>query len=220
MNKFQETSRQHFNKIASTYETNYEGKIAAALHDTVLRKLDLSVYRSVLDIGCGPGTVLSLISTKTDVELYGIDLSPEMTRIAQDRLGRRADIRLGDSETLPWDDNSFDVIISIASFHHFPAPKKSLSEIHRVIKPEGYLIIADISSFSPLRQLENLLFYISRFLPIYKAGDFRLYSESELCKLLKECKFDSIKWESLRWGKVNLQAHLLRPFVVTAMAKK
>lgn len=220
MNKCQETSRQHFNRIASTYDTNYEGQMAAALHDSVLQKLDMSVYRSVLDIGCGPGTVLSLISMKGDVELHGIDLSPEMIRIAQDRLGGRADIRLGDSETLPWDKNSFDVIISIASFHHFPTPKKSLAEIHRVIKPEGYVIIADISSFSPLRQLENLLFYISRFLPIYRGGDFRLYSESEFCKLLEECRFNSIKWESIKWGKVNLQAHLLRPYVVTATAEK
>jgi ubiquinone/menaquinone biosynthesis C-methylase UbiE len=159
---------------------------------------------------------LQLISKKKGVTMAGIDISPQMLHIAGEKLGKQADIRLGDSEELPWEDNSFDVVVCINSFHHFPNPQKELKEMHRVLRQEGLLILADPWLTSPVIQVSNLLI---RLIASRIYGDFRLYTELDIRRLLEECQFKSIEWE--RAGKT---AHLfnLRPLacVVTARASK
>ena len=118
-----------------------------------------------------------------------------MIRIAREKLGKGSDIRLGDSEELPWKDNSFDVVMCIDAFHHYPYPQKALREMHRVIRPEGHLIIADPWHPSPVRQFQNLLVQI---LLRSRRGDVRIYSESEIRRLLEECQFEPIEWQRAR----------------------
>ena len=216
MAKYEEMSKEHFNRTAGTYESGCEGRMAAALYESVLKKLDGSDCRSVLDVGCGPGTVLSRIAAMNKgIALSGIDLSPEMARIARERLGEKVEIRLCNicSEQLPYDENSFDRVICMSTFHHLPNPNKALAEMYRVIKPEGSVIIADVTSFFPLRQLYNLV-----FCPLSKKGDVRFYSESEFRRLFEECRFQSVKWEKLP-NFVSIYLGLLG-FVVTAKPSK
>lgn len=210
MNKCKDTSRAYFNKIAGNYTSTYEGQHAKALYTTVLQKLKMIPFSSILDIGCGTGEILSLISTRKGVTISGIDLSPEMTRIAKGKLGEGADIRLGDSEELPWGENSFDVVMCIEVFHHCPHPKEVLREMYRVLKQNGFLIMADPWLPSPARQLFNLF-----LIPIVRSahGDVRFYGELEICRLLKECQFKSIAWE--RTGRYPLPS-----YVVTARSSR
>ena len=198
MNKYEEMSKGHFSKTASTYDSGFEGRIAAGLYESVLKKMDVSGCRSVLDVGCGTGTILSRLSLMNkDMALCGIDLSPEMARIARERLGRKVEIRLCNicSEQLPYDDNSFDRLICMSTFHHLPNPKRALAEMYRVVKPEGGMIIADITSFFPVRQCLNLVYRVSRSVPIFKFGDYHMYSQNEFCRLLEACRFKSVRWE-------------------------
>ena len=210
--KYKNKSREYFDKLAGRYASSYEGRHAEDLYGTVLQKLNTFSFCSILDIGCGTGELLSLISKREGVTLSGIDISPEMIRIAREKLGKGSDIRLGDSEELPWKDNSFDVVMCIDAFHHYPHPQKALSEMHRVIRPEGHLIIADPWHPSPVRQLQNL------FIQIWvrsRRGDVRFYSESEIRRLLEECQFEPIEWE--RAGRL-LTA--ISAYVVTARPSK
>lgn len=216
MNKFEERSKEHFNKTAGIYESGWEGRMAGRLYESVLKKLEGSGSCRLLDIGCGPGTVLSRIAaTNEATSLAGVDLSPEMARIAGDRLGKRADVRVCNicSETLPHNDNSFDRVICMSTFHHFPDPRKALAEMYRVVKPGGAVLVADVTSFFPARQLYN--FYMSR---LGKKGDVRFYSESEFRRLLEECRFQSVKWEKVPGiGPAYLG---MLGFVVTATPSK
>jgi SAM-dependent methyltransferase len=55
-----------------------------------------------------------------------------MIKLAKERLATRADLRVGDSEALPWEDDRFDYVVCVDSFHHYPNPERALTEMHRV----------------------------------------------------------------------------------------
>ena len=101
------------------------------------------MFDSLLDIGCGTGNLLSLISERYDAEIAGVDLTPKMLNIARIKIGDKADLKLGDSEYLPFDNDKFDMVICTDSFHHYPHPENVLKEINRVLKPGGSVLIAD-----------------------------------------------------------------------------
>lgn len=140
-------------------------------------------------MGCGTGNLLKLISSKYDIELAGVDLTPKMLNIAKIKLEDKADLKIADSEELPFDDNKFDMVICTDSFHHYPHPEKVLSEIKRVLQDNGVLLMADPSAPTPIRQIVNIYFKLSR------SGDVKIYPESDIHKLLEETGFISIKYE-------------------------
>ena len=90
--------------------------------------------------------MLKLIFQKdTHKELCGIDLSEEMLAVAKSKLPEQVKLLLGDSESLPFPDNTFDVVYCNDSFHHYPAPQNVLKEVHRVLKPEGTFLMGAIA---------------------------------------------------------------------------
>lgn len=92
------------------------------------------------------GTALNLPHYPDDVELTGLDLSPEMLEIARERsaeLGRAVDLREGDAHNLPFDDESFDTVICTYSLCNIPDPQRAVNEMKRVLKPTGMLILID-----------------------------------------------------------------------------
>lgn len=201
---FKEKSKQTFNNQAKVYDSTYYGKHAQKLYDTVLDKVKNFNCKKVLDVGCGTGTILSRLSQNENLTLAGVDLSGEMLNIARQKLNEKVELKIGDSEQLPWRNNSFEAIICTDSFHHYPEPEKVLSEMVRVLGPNGYLIIGDPWMISPFRQISNLTLKYS------KDGDYKIYSKAEISKLLLKSGFNSISWK-----KVNNSS-----FIVTAQVYK
>jgi ubiquinone/menaquinone biosynthesis C-methylase UbiE len=143
-------------------------------------------FESVLDVGCGAGNLLNLFK-HGDVKVAGADLSPKMIEKAKKRLGKTADLRVADSENLPWSAGTFDLVVSTDSLHHWPDPVKAFSEMRRVLKLEGRVIIGDVWVPSLLRQLGNLLVRFG------KEGDVRVYSEGEVRRMLNEAGFFNVE---------------------------
>ncbi|OEC88354.1 MULTISPECIES: class I SAM-dependent methyltransferase [Methanobacterium] len=198
---YKEKSKKSFNQQAENYDAGYYGKHANALYNTVLQKLNQFSFNKLLDVGCGTGNLLSLISSKYEVQIVGIDLSPEMLNIARNKLDETADLRLCDSESLPFNDNSFDMVICTDSFHHYPNPANVLAEVKRVLKAGGNFIIADPWLATPFRQFANI------FMPFNKDGDIKIYGESEIRKLLENAGFNTVEWEQLNKRAFIATAH-------------
>lgn len=189
--KCKEETKTHFEKISSHYNDTYAGKYTAPMHDSLIQELDLITFTAILDVGCGIGTFLSMVSNKFDVKLSGIDISPGMIKKSRELLGEGADLRVGDSEHLPWDDETFDIVTCIASFHHYPNPESVLMEMKRVLKHGGSLMITDPWASNPWIFLANLIARTG----LNRGGDIKVYSQKEMEELLEKCGFVSMKWK-------------------------
>lgn len=104
---------------------------------------------SVLDVGCGTGTLAVLISRRhRDIEIVGLDPDPKALSIAQQKAARaRVAVRFerGFADALPFANATFDRVFSSMMFHHLKKDDRPrvLAEIHRVLKPAGRLEFLD-----------------------------------------------------------------------------
>jgi ubiquinone/menaquinone biosynthesis C-methylase UbiE len=116
--------------------------------------LQLAVAQ-VLDAGTGPGTLARNISRHfPQLRVYGIDLSADMIRLARhhaqrERVQERVQFDIGDVAHLPYPDNSFDLVVSTISLHHWREPVQPLQELYRVLRPGGRLWIYDARFIKP-----------------------------------------------------------------------
>jgi ubiquinone/menaquinone biosynthesis C-methylase UbiE len=98
--------------------------------------------KKILDLGCGNGRLYELLKDRT-IDYYGVDFSEKLIEIARSRYPK-ARFQVADVLNLPFPNNFFDKIFSIAVFHHIPSRQfrlQFLREAKRVLKPEGKLIL-------------------------------------------------------------------------------
>jgi|OpeIllAssembly_1097287.scaffolds.fasta_scaffold48506_2 SAM-dependent methyltransferase len=105
---------------------------------------------TVLDVGCGAGFDLIVASRMVgqNGKVCGIDLTPQMADKAKDKLRQYGvqnyDVQVAGAESIPYSDNTFDVVISNGALNLSPLKEKSFREIYRVLRPNGRLQFADI----------------------------------------------------------------------------
>jgi ubiquinone/menaquinone biosynthesis C-methylase UbiE len=103
---------------------------------------------TVLDVACGPGMVACEFARHAG-HVAGIDITPAMIEQAEKRQRQQNRENLtwsvGDAVPLPFSDNSFSLVITRYSFHHLLAPEKALSEMIRVCRPGGRVMVADVA---------------------------------------------------------------------------
>ena len=186
-----ENSKVAFNQQAATYDNEIKGQHARSLYPVILKKLSEIPYHTALDLGCGTGEMMRLILQQNkDKSLYGIDLSEKMLEVAKEKLGNHVNLILSDSEQLPFSDSFFDVVYCNDSFHHYPAPDKVLSEVYRVLKPNGIFVMCDCWQPTIGRAIMN--FYMKHS----KEGDVKIYSENEIRKLFS-VHFSKVLWKRI-----------------------
>lgn len=125
---------------------------------------------SVLDVGCGGGQIVaSIAQERPDLQITGLDLSKEQVFRARNRMAHlalKAEIVEGSALSLPFPDQSFDCILSVASIKHWPDRLKGTSECLRVLKHGGKLFIVEAIRGCEAGDAENFvkMWRIPRFL--------------------------------------------------------
>jgi len=135
-------------KLAARARLNSEYTIAdIGWFPWVARQLPLEVGNRVLDVGCGPAWFWAAVADQLParLDLTLTDLSPGMVQEAIERCrplpfgsvtGQQAD-----ASALPFEDDSFDAVIAMHMFYHLADPLKGIAEMHRVLKPGGFLAV-------------------------------------------------------------------------------
>ena len=113
----------------------------------ILEELEKEPFRDLLDAGCGPAPMISLLSEKyPDRHYTGLDLTPAMIEQAKKKNIPNATFVVGDCENFPFKNNSFDAIICSMSFHHYPNPQAFFDSVKRCLRPNGRLLLRDVTS--------------------------------------------------------------------------
>jgi ubiquinone/menaquinone biosynthesis C-methylase UbiE len=124
----------------------------------------------VLELGAGSGAMAAeLLATHGEVRMTVTDFDQEMVDAASQRLkgfADRASARQADATALPFEDDSFDFVLSWIMLHHTVEWEKALAEAVRVCRPSGIVVGYDLLSTAPLRalhQAEGARFRMMRF---------------------------------------------------------
>jgi SAM-dependent methyltransferase len=110
------------------------------LYESVLGRPELVNASSSLDVGCGPGLAATVFARKI-TNVSGIDASAAFVDIARERLPGR-DFRVGEMQTLPYADQTFDVVTGFNSFQYAASPIDALRETRRAARKGGTIVIA------------------------------------------------------------------------------
>jgi len=159
----------------------------------------------VLDVGCGTGALLTcLLNDSQASSLTGVDASREMLDIARKRLTPNVTLRESWAEQLPFDDCSFDTVVSCNMFHFIRQPNDALDEMLRVLRPNGVVIITDWCDDYLFCKLCNI--YLRWFDPSH----FRMYGVSQCRQLLEAANANDIEIEKYKitflWGLMTATA--------------
>lgn len=124
----------------------------------------------VLDVATGTGDLAVEICKIDPVAVYGLDLSGEMLEVAKQKVLKKhlhmtIQLRQGDSENLPFEDDFFDAVTVAFGVRNFENLNKGLAEMQRVLRPGGRLVVLEFSRPRkfPFKQLYH--FYFTRILP-------------------------------------------------------
>ncbi len=214
---------QMFDGIAPNYDLL--NRVLTLGIDTIWRKNAIKKLRdsapsTLLDIATGTADVAIEACKQIDgLQVTGLDISSEMIAFGNKKVKKRGledQIKLvvGDSEALPFEDNSFDALTVSFGIRNFENLKKGLTEMRRVLAKDGQLVILEFSkpTLFPFKQLFHAYFkYVLPVIGRIKSKDPKAYTylyESvqafpdydKLDTILKEVGFKNTEWKSQTLG--------------------
>jgi ubiquinone/menaquinone biosynthesis C-methylase UbiE len=155
---------------------------------------------TIVDLGTGPGILaIELSRLLPQAKIIGVDLSSDMLEIARknaDKAGvSNYETRLGRAEELPIESDSVNLVVTQSSFHEWENPQKGLSEIFRVLKSGGSLILKDYNRDWLSKWRRNLFkFFMAMVGESYEDHlEMFKFTFDEVADLLKEAGFNEIR---------------------------
>jgi SAM-dependent methyltransferase len=131
-------------------------------YEAALERVQIDPGQCVLDIGCGVGVFLRLVADR-GAQPFGLDASESLIAAARERLPH-ADLRVGDMESLPYEDDTFDLVTGFNSFFFANDMVAALREAGRVAKP-GAPVVIQVWGPHERNDLEAMKAIVRRFFP-------------------------------------------------------
>ncbi len=164
-----ETTLGELKRAASaTWALGNYGEVAARelwpIGERIIRRLDVQPGEQILDVGCGTGNA-AIRAALAGGRTVGLDLTPELledARVLAQRAGAEVEWREGDVEDLPFEDASFDVVVSTFGCMFAPRHEEAAREMARVLRPGGRMGLA---TWPPDGNLGQIMRTIAGYLP-------------------------------------------------------
>ena len=212
-----------FNKIAPKYDLL--NRLLSLGIDTIWRKkaigqLNGTDHKVILDVATGTADMTLEIKKQLSPDrIIGLDISSEMIAYGNKKIKKKAldhliQLEVGDSEQMRFEDNSFDASTVAFGVRNFGNLEKGLSEMHRVIRPGGKIVVLEFSKplYFPFKQLFNIYFkYLLPLIGKLTSKDKKAYKylyESvqafpdydDFANILSKLGFRSVEWKALSLG--------------------
>jgi len=199
-----------FGTVADRYDRWYDtaegivyNRIEKQAVDRVLP--DTRLGNQMLEIGCGTGH-WSRFFAERGFGVTGIDISPEMVRVAAGKATCGVRFSVADATSLPFPDGSFDIAVAITVLEFVAEPRRLLQEMARCIRPGGRIVVGALNKCS-------LLGIRHRVRPSEIFGSAKMFSRSELHGLLLDFGRATVRaaafvipWRWLLWTAPALDA--------------
>ena len=185
------TTHSHHDNVEKQFGSQAKAYLTSAVHasgrdlDRLSKRLEAFPQAHVLDLGCGAGHASFVAAQQVD-QVTAYDLSSQMLEVvshaAREKGLNNVTTRQGYAESLPFADESFDVVISRYSAHHWHDVGQALRDVKRVLKPGGIFIIMDIMSPGhPVRDV-----WLQTVEALRDTSHVRNYSSGEWFSLIAE----------------------------------
>ena len=172
------SKKEQVTQMFDTISGNYDGlnRVISFGIDVKWRKKVLQIVKAsnpktILDIATGTGDLAILMAETKAEKIIGLDISVGMLEVGKQKivakkLSQKIEMMVGDSEKMPFEDNTFDAITVAFGIRNFENLEKGLAEILRVLKPNGTFVILETSNptKSPFKQ--GYVFYTKNILPL------------------------------------------------------
>lgn len=204
----QQKERSLWDKQAPGYDRRnlkvYESAYNLSIQKT---RAVLSPDQKVLEIGCGTG-IISLGIAPFAKSVVATDISPEMISIAKSKaeslLVTNVEFRVCDGYSLPYDGQTFDVVLLFNVLHFVKEPTALLREAHRLLKPSGYLVSATDCYAEPVPLPTRIGLGVQRLLNLIGIIPFMgYYKKADIHQLLEQCAFAGVETDVLHPAPVN-----------------
>jgi len=165
-------------KMFDTISNEYDGlnRVISFGIDIKWRKKVVNIVKatnpsSILDIATGTGDLAINLTETSATKIIGLDISEGMLQVGRKKieklkLNNTIEMVYGDSENIPFENNSFDAITVAFGVRNFEDLEKGLSEIFRVLKPGGKFVVLETSIPTKAPFKQGYTFYSTKILPI------------------------------------------------------
>lgn len=170
--------KEQVTQMFDTISGDYDGlnRVISFGIDIKWRKKVVKIIKSnnpdsILDIATGTGDLAINLAETNASKIVGLDISSGMLNIGKDKIKKKSleskiDMILGDSENMPFEDNSFDAITVAFGVRNFETLENGLKEIYRVLKPNGTFVILETSVPTKTPFKQGYHFYTKNILPL------------------------------------------------------
>ncbi|NND51829.1 MAG: bifunctional demethylmenaquinone methyltransferase/2-methoxy-6-polyprenyl-1,4-benzoquinol methylase UbiE [Flavobacteriaceae bacterium] len=182
------SKKEQVTKMFDTISNEYDGLnrvislgIDVKWRKKVVKLVKASHPKTILDIATGTGDLAIQLTDTHAKKIVGLDLSEGMLAVGRNKIEKRKlgaiiEMVVGDSEDLPFDDNSFDAITVAFGIRNFENLDKGLEEIYRVLKPNGVFVILETSVPTKTPFKQGYKVYTKYILPVIG----RLFSKDKI----------------------------------------